>query len=183
MRETKKALDNTSSVLIVSTRPKRPSKKMAAKKPYEVEYRGVVIRCETPEAAANLARMLGGEPDNPLVQEWHPDEFLEFVNRIQITQRRLLAALLETKGQSLKDFELRMRLTLSSNQALAGVLSGITKVAKLLDIDPKRIYIQHTTYSQGLPERRYWVSSAFQKAAADADWPSQSDLEEQDEDK
>ena len=151
---------------------------MAAKKPYEVEYKGVVIRCETPEEAAQLARMLGGEPDNPLVQEWRPDEFLEFVNRIQLTQRRLLAALLDAKGQSLKDFELCGRLGLSSNQALAGVLSGVTKVAKALDMDPKRIYIQHTTYSQGLPERRYWVSSAFQKAAMDADWPSHTDLKE-----
>jgi len=149
------------------------------KKPYEVEYRGVVIRCSTPEEAANLARMLGGEPENPLVQAWRVDEFTDFVNRIQLAQRRLLAALLEAKGHSLKDFQLRDRLSLSSNQALAGVLSGITKVAQALEIDPKRIYIQHTTYSQGSPERRYWVSSAFQKAAMDADWPSASDLQDE----
>jgi len=154
---------------------------MSAKKPYEVEYKGVVIRCATQEEAANLAVLLGGRPDAPEHAPWRMDQFTDFVERIQIAQRRLLAALLEMKGQSVSDYHLRGRLGLVSNQALAGVLSGITKVAQAMEIDPKRIYVQHTSYKQGQPERRYWVTSAFYKAATDADWPSQEDLKEPEE--
>lgn len=171
-----KAIDNTSSVLIVSRSRKRKRKAMRAKKPYEVEYKGVVVRCETPEDAANMARLLGGEPDNPQFVPWRLDEFTDFVARIQVTQRRLLAELLKTKGQRVTDYQLRAALRLGSNQALAGVLSGVTKVAQAMEIDPKRIYIQQTKYNQGMPERLYWATTAFLKAAMDADWPSDEDL-------
>ena len=176
----KKWVDNTPSVRIVLPGSKQGRRKMSAKKPYEVEYKGVVIRCATPEEAAKVARLLGGAPENPQFVPWRVDEFTDFVDRIQVKQRRLLAALLRAKGQSLMDYQLRGELELSSNQALAGVLSGVTKVAQLMDIDPKRIYVQHTEYKQGYPERRYWVTSAFQKAAEDADWPSQNDLKDTD---
>jgi len=152
-----------------------------AKKPYEVEYKGVIVRCVTPEEAAKVAQLLGGEPENPEFAPWRVDEFTDFVARIQVTQRRLLHALLKKRGQSLPDWQLCGELGLSSNQALAGVLSGVTKVAKAMNIEPKRIYVQHTKYNQGSPERRYWVTSAFQKAADDADWPLLNDLKDRDE--
>ena len=155
---------------------------MAGKKPYEVEYKGVTIRCATAEEAADVARLLAAEPDNPQFVPWQIDEFTDFVERIQVTQRRLLAALLKSKGQSVKDYDLCGQLGLASNQGLAGVLSGITKVAKAMDIDPRRVYVQHTDYKQGLPERRYYITGAFLKAAQDADWPSLNDLKESDED-
>src|SRR5215472_8949080 len=138
---------------------------MSKRKPYEVEYKGVIVRCATPEEAAKVARLLGGEPENPEYTPWRVDEFTDFVDRIQVTQRRLLATLLKMRGQSMPDWQLCGQLGLSSNQALAGVLSGVTKVAKAMNIEPKRIYVQQTEYNQGVPERRYWVTSAFQKAA------------------
>jgi len=155
---------------------------MAGKKPYDVEYKGVVIRCATPEEAAAVARLLAAEPDNPQFVPWRVDEFTDFVDRIQVAQRRLLAALLRAKGQPVKDHDLCGGLGLSSNQGLAGVLSGITKVAKAMDIEPGRIYVQRTEYNQGLPERRYYIAGAFLKAAQDADWPSPNDLKEPAED-
>jgi len=155
---------------------------MTGKKPFEVEYKGVVIRCATPDEAADVARLLAAEPDNPQFVPWRVDEFTDFVDRIQVAQRKLLAALLKAKGQSVKDYDLCGGLGLSSNQGLAGVLSGITKVAKAMDIEPGRIYVQRTEYNQGLPERRYYITSAFLKAAQDADWPSLNDLRDPDED-
>jgi len=151
---------------------------MSSKKPYEVEYKGVTIRCSTPEEAVAVARMLGGEPDHPHYVSWRVDEFTEFVDRIQIAQRRLLNVLLRARCQPVKDYDLCGHLGLGTNQALAGVLSGITKVAKAMDIEPSRIYYQRTEYKQGSPERRYYITPAFMKAADDADWPSVHDLEE-----
>jgi hypothetical protein len=155
---------------------------MAEKRPYEVEYKGVTIRCDTPQEAVEVARLLGGEPDHPHYAQWRVDEFTEFVDRIQITQRKLLNVLLKAKCQPVKDYDLCGTLGVSTNQALAGVLSGITKVAKAMEIEPSRIYYQRTEYKQGSPDRRYYITPAFMKAALDADWPSANDLVDRDDD-
>jgi hypothetical protein len=147
-----------------------------AKKPYEVEYKGVTIRCDTPQNAVEVARLLGGEPDHPHHAAWRVDEFTEFVDRIQVWQRRLLNILIKAQCQPVKDSQLCSALPASNNQALAGVLSGITKVAKAMEIEPSRIYYQRTEDKQGSPERRYYITPAFMKAAQDADWPSKDDL-------
>jgi hypothetical protein len=173
----KYSLTNTSSVSKVLPVSKQ-FKKMSSKKPYEVEYRGVIIRCSTPEEAVEVARQLGGTPDNPHHVPWRVDEFTEFVDRIQIAQRKLLNVLLKARCQPVKDYDLCGQLGLATNQGLAGVLSGVTKVAKAMDIEPSRIYYQRTEYKQGSPERRYYITPAFMKAALDADWPSMYDLEE-----
>jgi hypothetical protein len=51
-----------------------------------------------------------------------------------------------------------------------------------MEIDPARIYYQRTEYEQGCPVRRYYIASAFMRAAIDADWSSPHDLEERDDD-
>ncbi len=135
-------LTNTSSVLIVLSGRKQGKRTRVAKKPYEVEYKGVMIRCDTPQEAVEIARLLGGEPDHPHYAPWRVDEFTEFVDRIQIMQRRLLNILIKAQCQPVKDSRLCSALPASTNQALAGVLSGITKVAKAMDIEPSRIYYQ-----------------------------------------
>lgn len=174
-------LDNTSSVAVVLSGHKS-RRKMTGKKPYEVEYKGVTIRCTTPQEAVEVARLLGNAPDNPEYAKWHVDEFTDLVARLQVAQRRLLNVLLKARCQAVRDYDLCGKLGLGSNQALAGVLSGVTKVAKLLEIDPSRIYYQRTDYKQGSPERRYYITAAFMKAADDADWPSPDDLKEPAED-
>jgi len=181
MRISKSTLDNTSSVAVVLSKHKR-RKKMADKKPYEVEYKGVTIRCSTSQEAVEVAKLLGGAPDHPHYAPWRVDEFTEFVDRLQVAQRRLLNALLKARCQSVRDYDLCGKLGLGSNQALVGALSGVTKVAKLMEIDPSRIYYQRTEYKQGSPERRYYITPAFMKAADDADWPSQNDLVERGDD-
>jgi len=173
------SIDNTSSVPVVLPQNKGKRRRMPDNKPFEVRYKKVIIGCDTAEDAAKVARELGDAADSPVSNPWRLDEFLEFVNRIQYQQRRLLAALLRTpQHEVMPDYQLRGALGLSSNQGLAGVLSGITKVAQSMDIDPKRIYGQSTKYKQGSPERSYWLTPAFRQIAEDADWPSMHDLEE-----
>lgn len=172
-------LDNTSSVIVALSRRAKKASRMAKSKPFEVRFKDVIIGCDTAEDAALLAKQLGNASETP----WRMDEFMDFVNRIQVQQRRLLNALMrDAQHTVIPDYQLRGELGLSSNQALAGVLSGITKVAQAMEIEPKRIYGQDVSYKQGLPERRYWATPSFRKAAQDADWPSFEDLQEAEED-
>jgi hypothetical protein len=175
-------LTNASSVPIVLYGRKRQRGKRVAKKPYEVEYKGVTIRCDTPQEAVEVARLLGGEPDHPHFAPWRVDEFTEFVQRIHFAQRRLLSILMKAKGQAVKDAQLSSMMGVSGNQALAGILSGVTKIAKAMDLEPSRIYYQRTEYNQGSPERRYYITPAFLKAAEDVSWPSPIDLIEREDD-
>jgi hypothetical protein len=177
----KYSLTNTSSVSKVLPVSKQ-FKKMSSKKPYEVEYRGVIIRCSTPEEAVEVARQLGGTPDNPHHVPWRVDEFTDFVGRIQLMQRRLLWVLIKANCQPVRDYDLAAQLGVVGNQALAGVLSGITKVAKAMDIEPSRVYYQRTEYNQGNPERKYYITPAFLRAAQDAGWPTDADVLDDDKD-
>lgn len=171
----KKSLTNTSSVNRVL-----PKRKRQVDDKYEIRYGKIRIGCRTAKDAARLAKELNLGPQHLETAPWRLDEFTDFVNRIQWTQRKLLNVLLQADGE-VYDYDLRGKLMLDGNQALAGVLSGITKVAQAMDIDPKRVYAQVTEYNKGLPERRYRVTYAFRKAAKDADWPSPDDLKPLDE--
>src|SRR5215472_1523378 len=69
---------------------------------------------------------------------WTPDRFLALVERLGKPQKIALA-LLVTK-RSITDEELRTALNIRGNQALAGVLSGISKQAVALFIPPRAIF-------------------------------------------
>ena len=147
--------------------------------PYEIEYKGKIIRCRTLDHVRDMLEELDG---SKLIREatpWTVEEFKKFTGRIHIAQRRLLACLWREHGTAwVADSRLRDVLGLRDNQALAGVLSGITKVALMFDIEPRRIYTQTTTFKQGKPQRHYQIASSFLRAAAKHHWPSEEDLKE-----
>jgi hypothetical protein len=181
----KNVLDNTSSVPVVLVNRKRAAKKPVAKKPFQVETaEGVTIWCDTAEQAAAVARELEATAKSkPLLHnKWSVHEFQDFVNRVQYQQRHVLAFLLKAGNRAVLDDELRKAIGVTTNQGLAGVLSGITKVAQLLEIDPQRVYWMQLTYEKGKPVRRYYVTPAFARAAVENDWPSESALKDPDED-
>lgn len=108
---------------------------------------------------------------------WSDEEFLNFTGRIHVPQRRLLAKLLEIgPRQSLEDSSLRELLELPDNRSLAGSLSGISKVALMFDIEPRRVYITSTVYRHSKPHRSYQITPEFAEAAARHKWPSKGDL-------
>jgi hypothetical protein len=83
---------------------------------------------------------------------WSSRDFANFTERIQLQQRKLLARLLEYGSTTwLSSNKLRSLLGGSGNQALAGILSGITKVAMALEIAPERVYLQTTRFKHGNP--------------------------------
>jgi hypothetical protein len=146
---------------------------------YEIEYKGKTIRCRTlDDMQRALDRLAGGRLTREITP-WSIDEFEKFTGRIQFQQRRLLAKLLEYGTTAwLEDFKLREFLDIPHNQALAGVLSGISKVALMFGIEPRRVYTQNTVFKHGKAHRFYQVTSEFLRAAAKHKWPSKADLRE-----
>jgi hypothetical protein len=145
---------------------------------YEIEYKGRIVRCQTAEAATRLLQMLEQEDVAKDTLPWSSRDFMTFTDRIKLQQRKLLARLLEYGTTTwLSSDKLRSLVGVSGNQALAGTLSGITKIAQALDIAPERVYLQTTRFKSGKPDRYYRVASGFLRAAADHGWPAESDLE------
>lgn len=147
--------------------------------PYEIEYKGKTIRCRTLEDAQRAMEQFEGgslvKADSP----WTAEEFEKFTGRVRYPQRRLLAKLLEYGTTAwLEDWKLRDVLDLATNRELAGTLSGISKVALMFGIDPRRVFIQTNVYKQSKPMRVYQITSGFLQAAAKFGWPSKNDLKE-----
>jgi len=153
----KDSIENASSVMVpLSRRPK------SMRHEYEIEYRGIKIRCPSLDAMKRAVREL--EHYVPTDQEpWTSNDLVDFTGRIMPRQRKLLVFLLNAEEPA-TDEEIRRELQIPNNRALAGILSGVSKVALALDIDPRRVYKQATTYKNGLPERRYSVTEAFRRA-------------------
>lgn len=136
---------------------------------YEVTSpKGLKIKCSSVEAAKRLIQELEKEIE-PNREPWNVAEFLEFTGRIQWQQRALLKLLIQSSGE-VPDVQIRETLKLANNRVLAGVLSGVSKVALSLSIDPNRVYRQVTRYRSGQPERKYSATDAFKAAAEDNDW-------------
>jgi hypothetical protein len=145
---------------------------------YEIEYKGKRIRCRTLEDAQRALAAFEGSSMTKADGPWSPEEFEQFTGRIHYPQRLLLAKLLEYGTARLEDWKLRDLLDLADNKALAGTLSGVSKVALMFGIDPRRVYTQTTVYKNSKPQRTYQISSGFLQAAAKHKWPSKNDLKE-----
>jgi sarcosine oxidase gamma subunit len=100
---------------------------------------------------------------------WSPDRFLALVERLGNAQKLALALL--TTQRSVTDVELRNALQVPSNQALAGVLSGISKQALALFIPPRAIFDFENFRVGGKRRSDYLVMDEFRKIAAEMNWP------------
>jgi len=100
---------------------------------------------------------------------WTPEVFLRFIERLGAKQRTALSMLVTR--HSVTDEELREALNVSANQALAGVLSGISKQAAALNIPARAIFIFENLRTDGKRRSTYSVSDKFLQIAADMNWP------------
>jgi hypothetical protein len=154
-----------------------PKSRAASSHPYEIAYRGKIIRCRSLEEMKAALQVLEGSTVVRTESPWTADEFQKFTGRIHIPQRRLLARLLESgPTEWVTDATLRDVLGLPDNNSLSGSLSGISKVARMFNIDPRRVYTQNTIYTHGQAQRTYQITAEFQKTAKRHQWPSKEDL-------
>jgi len=123
-------------------------------------------------AGARLAAKYGGEYEqmdafmqDALATPWTPEKFLNFIDRLGSPQKVILAALVTR--HRVTDEELRKLLKVSSNQALAGVLSGISKQAAALGIPARDIFEFENFRNAGKRRSVYTVADKFLLIAND----------------
>ncbi len=102
--------------------------------------------------------------------EWTPEVFLSFIERLGKAQKTALSLLVTRRR--LTDDELRMALNVPDNQALAGVLSGISKQATSLGIPFRAVYTFENFRNAGKRRSTYAITNNFLEIATKMNWPS-----------
>lgn len=100
---------------------------------------------------------------------WTPDYFQALVIRLGEAQKLALALLVTRR--SISDEELRNALKVPGNQALAGVLSGISKQAAALNIPPRDVFSLENLRNAGKRRSNYTIANKFAEIASQMNWP------------
>jgi len=107
--------------------------------------------------------------DEEMETPWTFEVFLSFIDRLGSPQKAALAALVT--HHRMTDEDLRKALSISGNQALAGVLSGISKQAAALGIPARAIFGFENLRNAGKRRSTYTVADKFLQIATDMNWP------------
>jgi hypothetical protein len=165
--------------------------------PIRFKYGGVSFTADTPEEAARTMALLSEQDAKAARQKqqariqaalkdgrteeaheqlregpgtpWTAQLFLAFLDRIGKTQRDVLALLVYFRHAT--DAELRACIKVPNNQALAGVLSGISKQAAALGIHARDIFSFENLRNAGKRRSNYKVANKFAEIAAKMNWP------------
>lgn len=105
-------------------------------------------------------------PESP----WTPELFLTFIDRLGKAQREALALLVSFGHVS--DEELRACIKVSGNQALGGVLSGVSKQAAALGIEARHVFNFENFRNADRRRSTYTVAPGFRDMAGRVNWPN-----------
>lgn len=147
-------------------------------------HRGKKWEADTPEEAVRLRRELeewdeaeaedGIGPSAHEVRSesvWTPDTFWNFVNSIGHHQKKAVVELLQSHGY-VKAASLAESIGIEEG-GLGGVLSGLSKQLKQLELKPYDLYAVHTDWSNGERKRMFYLQRAFRLAAEEVGWPEE----------
>jgi hypothetical protein len=107
--------------------------------------------------------------DTVEVSAWSKESFWKFIEALGEQQTKVLSLLVRNKKAS--DEEIRKLLKVDGNQALAGVLSGISKQAANLGISARSVYTVEDERKSGELSKTYVVSKDFAFVASQMNWP------------
>jgi len=148
----------------------------------EFSHRGRTWRADTPKEAKALREML--EADDRAAYEsgeelpydydlepspWTHDTVTDLLNGAGHLQRKFLKALADESP--LVSTDLIVRLSLDSEIALAGVLSGLSKQLKKLGIKPWSLYTVRVEWNGKSKTRYFSLVHQFRSTAAELGWP------------
>jgi len=102
---------------------------------------------------------------------WTPDTFWNFVNSIGYHQKKAVVKLLESRGH-VTAASLAEGIGIQEG-GLGGVLSGLSKQLKQLELKPYDLYAVHTDWSKGERKRTFYLERAFRLAAEEVGWPEE----------
>lgn len=142
-------------------------------------YRGKTWYADTPTEAIELRRQLEkadvqkaifplhDRREYPGEEEiWSADRIADLLEGIGPLQKRFLEILLIQP--SVEAEEMASLLGLSSQIALAGMLSGLSKQVRAMDLSPTMLYHANTTWQQKSKQRFFSVTPAFRIGAHDS---------------
>jgi hypothetical protein len=167
------ALDNTLRYLYIALRNARCN--LLA---IEFKHHGTTWRADTPEEAIALRNKLEesamrlvieGDKADVLSALWTPDKFMDVINGVGDLQRRFLLVINE--NPMITSQELVGKMGLDSEVALAGVISGLSKQLKQLDISLNQVLGIEVKWTGKTKTRRFILDDFFRHAAAEQNWP------------
>ena len=122
--------------------------------------------------SAKVTDLIASRPkiDSP-PSPWTPEVFSEFLGRLGDKQATVLGLLVSSGSMS--DDSLRTVADVQSNQALSGVLSGISKQATRLGISPRDVFWIENKREERTRSRRstYHIAGNFRLIADELKWP------------
>lgn len=135
-------------------------------------HRGKRWRTDTPEEAIRLRQRLEAEdtlevgPNDRHVDGvgglWTPEVFATLLQTIGEKQRAAVSLMAAQDG--IGSAELAERLKLDSQTALAGVISGLSKQLKTLDLELSDLYTIKTKWYGKKKEELFFLRESFRRA-------------------
>jgi hypothetical protein len=145
-------------------------------------HRGKKWEADTADEALRLRKTLEEwdalEPGAAVLAEqqmraetvWTPDTFWNFIQVIKPQQKAAVVALV--RNQSIWAPELAKAIGIQES-ALGGVLSGLSKQLKHLELRPSHLYQVHTDWSDDQRRRLFQLQPAFRLTAEEVGWPEE----------
>lgn len=142
------------------------------------QFNGETWEADTPEEAIALRAKLEystrfpSDPHTEMDEEmrfWTPDKVVSVFDCIGKLQHQMLMVI---RGQyGISGTQLKEKLGLESEIALAGVISGLSKQLKQLGIEPKRVFVIDVKWTGKKKSRSFVLNTFFQSAAELHNWP------------
>lgn len=144
----------------------------------EFKYNGIVWRADTIKEAVELRAELYRSTHFPIdptekMDEadrfWTPDRFVDAIEGIGDLQRDFLTAICRKPGISSKDLVTELRM--DSEVALAGVISGLSKQLKKMQIEPRQVFLIRVDWKGKSKNRTFLLDDFFVGAGMEQNWP------------
>jgi hypothetical protein len=146
----------------------------------EFRHGGKIWRVDTVEEALKLrnaleeedraAYTLGDQPRQREEHDWTPDVLTDLLQSLGEHQKSFLRLLYEHQGY-VPSQQIVKALALDSEVSFAGVLSGLSKQAKKLNIMPWKIYEVIVTWQGKSKTRLFRLTNGFRMGAGVIGWP------------
>jgi len=149
----------------------------------EFKHNGRIWRADTAEEAIELRNRLEGDGlfDAGTAMQyaesasWTPDAVTGLLESVGKLQKEFLKFLFENFERSsllgIESSEIIKALKLRSEEALAGVLSGLSKHLKKLDMRPDDLYVVRVKWTKDGKIRNFHLKGNFKATAEELGWP------------
>jgi hypothetical protein len=137
-------------------------------------HNGRIIECSSAAEAVAFLKLIDADPSGvtrAVESPWTTELFLKFTKSLGDSRKKALGLLVGK--HRVADEELRKELGLETNQALAGVLSGISKQAVPLEISARSVFTIDDERKAGKLKKTYVVSKDFLRTANEMNWPNE----------